>query len=555
MKYKNQLFAITIISLLLLSAVASVFAVDEELVGETKSMYYSDITINSDGTNAYLVEEDVKTPNIFIRSLKNLFGFKESFLTSQSSDVAQGSYQCSYIKSAGSYIHRPYKDLNVGGQCPQGSYIVFKSDGGEIPRGKIIFDDVWYKSTTTTVDLPNFKNHYTNPLEFTYSYNCYSCNIQNVETNEKSCLTADESECVVASSSECKSIDYVFESTCLAHIKKDCLVGTGPLQPNQDYCPPPKETDITLYDIQVTNNGNLVEGQNFEITGKARIEGVCDGCVIETSFGEYKQKFSTLTSTGGACGDDKTSGIKFNVQDKTIIFKLKDKATTSGKFKIPIYATNGCYDDLGSQTKLLDTKLITVDVDEQYIPPELTTCYTCERTTLQTKEVDGSCNDYGFDSNTIDCSDESDEQITCYYCAGDSLRSSLMNGNTCPDGQSDTQLSCESQTNEITCYYCAGDNLRTTLIDGDECVSGTFATEQDCTQPGDDCGTDGSSCEPQPCVGEECNVNPGNGSGNPIVIIPDEELETSTKVLIGIGVLVFLGVLLFILNYSGVKKK
>ena len=98
---------------------------------------------------------------------------------------------------------------------PDGQYIVFKSDGGDLSPGLVLFAQAWYK--TDSSDLPNFRNYYLSAYSFQYSYSCYSCQSQVADDFEKGCLTEDQQACVSASDSSCDR-DYVYEASCMANI-------------------------------------------------------------------------------------------------------------------------------------------------------------------------------------------------------------------------------------------------------------------------------------------------------------------------------------------------
>jgi len=524
----NKITNLFIISILILTMVSNVFAIDidgEKVEDTSQFIDTSMITIDANNGELFIVGQD--KPNFFENIWANLFGGDKSFVTQTARAVDAGVYSCSFRSSHGPFSHVPNQNVRAGGQCSVGQFITYYGVGGYFPTttnpSNYLFDNAWYKSDSN--DMPNSQNYYINSLTYSYKYSCYSCNIEVAGSSEPSCLTYDKTDCVIESDSKCNSnTDYTYESVCLTKIVPECLDGTGPLLPNQEYCNVDVPPSIKLSNLQVTNNGDLVEGQLFVVSGTAVISGTCDGCVIETSLEEYGSSMTTLSSSTGACGDDRTTGIKVNVKDSIINFKLTDKATKTGRYTIPVYASNGCYDTLGSSYKMLDIENVVVDITSQYIPPVLDTCYICSNGEMKTLEME-NCGDYS--TNPITCEPEPQEQITCYYCAGTTLRSTVVDGDYCGEYY-DYEINCEGEPNpdeDVICFYCAGDSLRQTMIPpGNNCEENTLSSvEISCgVIPPNPCLNDNfaEGCECigdnwdvdvcEPCVGDECGRTDGN---------------------------------------------
>lgn len=442
----KKLTGIIVVLALMLMMVSSVMAIEiPSSTGTPDATFYKGITLNSDGQEATIVDESITDQNLFQKILSGIFGGQDkNFVDTSSSSVQAGQYSCNQVSSYGPYHMTSTAQGSFGLGCKTNQFTVFK-----YTDGRYIFDQAWKVSSSS--DYPQVKNYYIYGQDFDYSYACYTCSIDTPDNFEKGCITSDRTECVSASDSKCY-YDYGFEGTCLSKIVNTvaCLSGAGPLAPNQEYCwtdrngvcetskgEPSSASDcqqtvvepkISIQSVVVENNGNLVSGENYEIVGVAYVEGTCNGCVIETGLNEYGQSFSVAqSSTGGACGDDRTVGIRFNAKDEYVRFTLRDTATQSGRYRVPVYASNGCYNDLGSQTKLLDTQYFNVLVEDPYVPPKQTTCYGCVGTEPITQVVIGdvACPS-GYYTQEISCqADDPDPvptEVTCYYCYGSEVR-------------------------------------------------------------------------------------------------------------------------------------
>lgn len=182
-----------------------------------------------------------------------------------------------------------------------------------------------------------------------------------------------------------------------------------------------EELKITLSDIEVTNGGDLTLNQEYTITGKASIKGTCDGCVIETGQGYYGQALSLapITSSSGACGDEKTTGIKFDATDRNIAFQITDIASKEGTYRVKIGAYLGCFKDVGENQKELDSKTYQLTITS----PE------------GEEEQD----------------DDAGNDVTCYYCEGSDLRTAIYD-NSCEDGTLEEEVMCAQEGEEPSTY-------------------------------------------------------------------------------------------------------
>lgn len=194
----------------------------------------------------------------------------------------------------------------------------------------------------------------------------------------------------------------------------DCLNGACQIEQSD-------ELEIEIDSVSVSNNGDLTLNQKYDITGRAYINGKCEGCVIESGQGYYGSTLSLLSSDKGACGDDISVGVKFNAEDEWVDFTFEDIATQEGSFSLEVAAYNGCYEEKGSDFKLLDSKKVTINVFEA---PEPTTepksnpvtCYFCKGIEMIAASYDSVCPE-GTQSEKIECTSEKTE---CSNVAGGS---------------------------------------------------------------------------------------------------------------------------------------
>lgn len=331
---------------------------------------------------------------------QRIFGQSFSFVSIEVDQM--NNYACSLDSTHGSFEKPAGKQIRSGSQCDSGQFIAYRSDGGDIPSGHYLFDNLWLKKDST--DLPEFQNYWVNDKSFDYSYACYDCQVSIVDDYEPGCLTKDKTDCVKKSDSSCGTW-YGYEKVCLQYVEEGSST--------DDSDAPVK---ITLKDIKVTNGGDLTVNQKYTVSGKAYIDGECDGCVIETGQGYYGTKSSALSIFSNevnqnACGDDLTVGIKFDAKNELIEFKLYDIATKKGKYSVEIGAYNGCYVDLKDDLRKLDSEKFSIEVTEPQIDSDL------------------------------DVDDDQSNDVTCYFCRGSDLMSGTYD-NSCPDGTSDSEIEC-----------------------------------------------------------------------------------------------------------------
>ena len=171
-------------------------------------------------------------------------------------------------------------------------------------------------------------------------------------------------------------------------------------------------------------------------------------------------------------------------------------------------------------------------------------CYFCAGEESRDTTIDGtSCpENEGYFEEPQDCEGASD-QVSCYFCAGKELRNTLVDGTTCneEEGHFETEISCETGQ---TCYYCSENTQQTiTITLPDTCESEGFSPVEidgcgvPCVGEQCDCEADGTC---PPCVGEDCEPN------------WFDELSTTSKIIYGVGILIILSSLIMIL---GGKKK
>ena len=386
MKIKNVLLGFLAVMMLLVTVAGAMALDDGEIVGSPGD-FDEFVAVDNDKILAENLPE--------VPFWKKIFGQSFSFVSIEVDEM--NNYACSLDSTHGSFDKPAGKQIRSGSQCDSGQFIAYRSDGGDIPSGHYLFDNLWLKKSST--DLPEFQNYWVNDKSFDYSYACYDCQVSVVDDFEPGCLTKDKTDCVKKSDSSCGTW-YGYEKVCLQHVQESS---------NDDSSSSSDPVKITLKDIRVTNGGDLTLNQKYTVSGKAYIDGECDDCVIETGQGYYGQALA-LTSSKGACGDDNTVGIKFDAKNEWIEFKLYDIATKKGKFSVEIGAYNGCYVDLKDDVRKLDGEKYTIEVVEA---------------SSDEPEVD----------------DDQSNDVTCYFCMSDELMSGTYD-NSCPDGTFEDEIEC-----------------------------------------------------------------------------------------------------------------
>lgn len=183
----------------------------------------------------------------------------------------------------------------------------------------------------------------------------------------------------------------------------------GPREDEEKITVIEKKLSINLYDVS-TERSALID-EKFVVKGKASINGICNGCVVETGIDTLGQALA-LTSEGGACGDDKTVGVKITAENKVIEFYLVDKSSKAGNFRVPIRA----YDRCGGA--LLDEEFVVINIENPPAPEE----YVLPSEPL-------------LDDEPV---------VTCYSCVGDTFIANDFKGTVCPDGTSLVSPDCSN---------------------------------------------------------------------------------------------------------------
>lgn len=325
---KQHIMAVCVVMMMLLS-IGSVFASEGADPIGTASEFDKYIA-QQDGK---ILAENVYTPS-WIQVLFQGQAF--SFVDAGSSDLED--YSCDLQRNAGSYQHNPGDDRKTGGLCGIDDAIVFVSDGGDIPAGTILFDNVWIRKESS--DLPNFKNYYLDNKNFAYSYGCYECEIQDTSSSEPGCLTDNADQCVAQDHPQCDQW-YGYESVCMQHIQDD--------EPDQQQESTADEDAIDI-ELAETTKDEYEVGEIVTVVGYADINEDVNDAVIETSL-EYVEyvdfqpfAISAVSKVDkGVCGDDITTGVKFDADEgDRIAFKLKMTAKEAGEYRIKVVAATGC---------------------------------------------------------------------------------------------------------------------------------------------------------------------------------------------------------------------
>lgn len=299
-----------------------------------------------------------------------------------------------------------------------------------------------------------------------------------------------------------------------------CIEDTSPdTSPDDTTTTPEEEVDIDLSNVKVTNDGNLVEGQTYKVSGVAEVIGKCDGCVIETGFEYYGTPLTiTMESSEGACRADDTVGVKFTSDNEYVEYSLYDKATSTGRYKVRVLAYNGCYEDMGDNLKLLDSKTFTLNVEESPSEEE------------QQEEQQEESNETV--TNVV--------ELSCYLCRGnDTVETSIQTEVTTEEAQT----------------LSSGTESAKSLIRDSYCPSGTSGTLLNCSLPEDREEVDFCKNNPE---SPACVPN-----GGPIENVTEDrkdyydgltgQIDATYYILIGVGV-AFIVVLAIIL-YGGNSKR
>lgn len=308
-KFMIMGFAVFIICIMGISMVSIAFANEVE-VGKSDLVFPDKITLDND----VIVSEGFKKSNFFSELINNLFGGAEqSFVSKVVVDTISECDKKLIINPM--FYYAPGNDVQAGGSCSLGDYIVFKSAGGDIDEGAYIFSNAWQR--TSDSDLVNFNDYYTSSLDFTYSYGCYVC--QSEPTN-------------IA-------------------------------------------TPVKLLSAQMSKDEYEV-GTLIKLQGVAYIyEDVSRG-VIETSLkesgGAVISSFSTIVAESnpdqGVCGDDITTGTTFsaNLGDR-IAYTLFMSAIKPGRYTITVVSADEC----GSNridTMTTSFNIVEKDIDDPINP-------------------------------------------------------------------------------------------------------------------------------------------------------------------------------------------
>lgn len=237
-----------------------------------------------------------------------------------------------------------------------------------------------------------------------------------------------------------------------------------------------QQIDIQSY--FVTNGGYLTQGQQYVVGGIAKVTGVCDGCVIEVTRPDFATPFSISRTSleQGACGNDKTVGVKFSVKDDYVKFYLIDTATKTGQYTLRVKAYNGCYADKLDSFKTLDVANVRLDVQEPQ--PE------------EQEPEQGS------------------QDVTCYYCTNGALQE-VIKQDLCPSSMSPNRIQCEvpddSGNNDpdddsIDPISCKVNQQEINSVCVDPCN-----TNSDCTVEGEICNQEIGICVQQNSIEDTDN--------------------------------------------------
>lgn len=273
----------------------------------------------------------------------------------------------------------------AGEVCNIGEYVIVRNvASGIFSSGSLVFGQVWLKSSSN--DIIYLDQYYTKDLEgFTYIYECYegaggteltyTC-FDGEWRGEPGTPYASRSGTCPTNKCLINSIDEDVVSP------QNILCKINPQDPEPD-----KEiVDINIKNVVVLGAGMkpLAPGEKFEkgdfvnvVAEYEILNADCDDCVIETTLSKLPGTTSAiplsivnLDSQKGACGDELTTGVKFDAKkgDKGIV-TLTLNAWESGRWSVPVVAYNGCYANLGEDLRVLDKESVIVNVaDDGGVP-------------------------------------------------------------------------------------------------------------------------------------------------------------------------------------------
>jgi len=351
--------------------------------------------------NGKIIGENTYKPTFW----ESLSSFQFSFVGNPGEARLSGSNLCTVKQSSGELVHTGGQSTSAGAICDAKDFITFIASGdssdGTIKKGQFIFDQLWYKETST--DLVKWTNYnWVNEKSFRYYYVCLKCEQLDTTSTEQGCLSKDGKSCVTKQDINCGT-DYIYQSVCLTHTS---VSGSSDGVPST--VATTTEPSIKFSEIKITNNGNLDLGQIFEIKGSAYVTGQVTGAVIETGYtDDYFSPLSISTSSNqkGACGDDKTTGVKFTTKDNWVTFSLKLKAEKLGKQRLRLISSPGC-----GSGKILDYMDIYLEVKETLQTPDTTILSNnCENSPSSISCVPTQCTDSECDLTTCttDCNGDS----------------------------------------------------------------------------------------------------------------------------------------------------
>lgn len=170
------------------------------------------------------------------------------------------------------------------------------------------------------------------------------------------------------------------------------------------------------------------------------------------------------------------------------------------------------------------------------------TCYQCDGSRIVTKKFDNVCPS-NWVSYKPTC--ENNEKTTCYRCENGILKTS-EEYNTCPTGSTPYEQNCKD---EITCYACQSNNLKTQNILGNKCPTGWNEEKITCSENNNVCYTCINGVKTAMDFPQECDAVPGNWKSEPInnceTTIQNIDLKKYGPYII-IGVISIIGLLIIL---------